>query len=423
VLAGDTLILDTLTLLWVIDFEYATRLHHGAMLRYVNYSREMLSRGHAVHLATLLPKDRLSESRDWFRSLQDEGVISGFVELHYQPPRSRVRLGAPVPHPAARNALLRHAQEITAGNVARTAADLGVNCVLLSSRRLMFLASRLPPGMPYAIDWADSFPLYHARQVRTHVRKRRWRQALSAVRPLTESALLERYYGRRAPLNLSISPADKLWLDRLTRRPATSAVVLNGVTLNGSAVTVARDPRRIIFSGNMSFPPNYEGALWFLDNVFPAVRARRPDAKLVLAGANPTPALVARAGAQVEVTGYVEDMNAEIQRSAVYVAPLVSGGGFKNKVVEAVANRTYVVATPLAVEFLAPRFHQFMSVASDPQRMAAAIVDVLDHPEQVAAKVDALYEQVAAEFSWSHRTTQLLNLLQTVRDKAAESRI
>jgi glycosyltransferase involved in cell wall biosynthesis len=164
----------------------------------------------------------------------------------------------------------------------------------------------------------------------------------------------------------------------------------------------------------MSFPPNYEGALWFLENVFPAVRARRPDAKLVLAGANPTPGLVARSGAQVEVTGYVDDMNAEIQRSAVYVAPLVSGGGFKNKVVEAVANRTYVVATPLAVEFLPPRFHQFMSVASDPQQMASAIVDVLEHPEQVAAKVDALYEQVAAEFSWSHRTAQLLDLLQRV---------
>lgn len=408
--------MDRLTLLWVIDFEYSTRLHHGAMLRYVNYSREMLSRGHAVHLATLLPDDRRAESRDWFRSLEDAGIISGFIELRYAPPRTRVRLGSPLVHPAPRNALLRAAQQETTDSVVRAAADLAANFLLLSNRRLMFLAARLPAGLPYAIDWTDSYPLYHVRQARALLRQRRWRRALSEVRPLTEAALLERYYGRRAPLNLTVSATDKQWFDRVTGKPAHSAVVLNGVCLDGAREAVARDARRIIFSGNMSFPPNQEGALWFLDNVFPAVLASRPDARLVLAGANPPPALLARVAANVEVTGYVEDMNAEIRRSAVYVAPLVSGGGFKNKVVEAIANRTYVVATPLAVEFLDPRFHRLMSVASDPHDMAAAIVDVLEHPDRVASKVDALYDQVAEEFSWSHRTTQLLELLATARE-------
>jgi glycosyltransferase involved in cell wall biosynthesis len=282
----------------------------------------------------------------------------------------------------------------------------------------MFLAVRLPAGLPYAIDWTDSYPLYYVRQARALLRQRRWHRALSEVRPLAEAAMMERYYGRRATLNLAVSPTDKQWLDRVTGQPARSAVVLNGVCLDGASETIARDPRRIIFSGNMSFPPNHEGALWFLDNVFPTVLARRPDTRLVLAGANPTPALLARAASNVEVTGYVEDMTAEIRRSSVYVAPLVSGGGFKNKVVEAIANRTYVVATPLAVEFLDPRFHQFMSVASAPHEMAAAVVDVLEHPDRVAPKVDALYEQVANEFSWAHRTTQLLDLLQGVRRQA-----
>jgi glycosyltransferase involved in cell wall biosynthesis len=121
----------------------------------------------------------------------------------------------------------------------------------------------------------------------------------------------------------------------------------------------------------------------------------------------------------VEVTGYVEDMHVEIRRSALYVAPLVSGGGFKNKVVEAIANRTYVVATPLAVEFLDSRFHRFMSVVSEPEAMADAIVTVLEQPGSVEAKVDALYDEVAAEFSWSHRTTELIDLLQTARRRVA----
>ena len=63
-----------------------------------------------------------------------------------------------------------------------------------------------------------------------------------------------------------------------------------------------------------------------------------PGSLLHDCGANPIPALLERASKNVVVTGFVEDLNREIACSEIFVAPLVSGGGFKNKVLEAIAN-------------------------------------------------------------------------------------
>lgn len=71
-----------------------------------------------------------------------------------------------------------------------------------------------------------------------------------------------------------------------------------------------------------------------LDHVFPGLLEQLPDAQLVIAGANPPAFLKARASPNIAITLYAEDLNREIARSALYVAPLTTGSGFKNKIVE-----------------------------------------------------------------------------------------
>jgi glycosyltransferase involved in cell wall biosynthesis len=168
---------------------------------------------------------------------------------------------------------------------------------------------------------------------------------------------------------------------------------------------------RLIFSGNMDFPPNYSAALWFLDYVLPRVLAQVPDAQFVVAGANPPSFLRERASSNVVITGYVEDLNAEIARSSLYVVPMVSGGGFKNKVVEAIVNRTYVVATPIAVEFLDPDTRGLIAVAESPTEMADIIVQLLRDPQICASRLAALYEHVVENFPWSKRAQELVAIV------------
>jgi glycosyltransferase involved in cell wall biosynthesis len=169
----------------------------------------------------------------------------------------------------------------------------------------------------------------------------------------------------------------------------------------------------------MNFPPNYEAALWFLDHVFPLVLSQRPDVCLVIAGANPTPALVERESKNVVVTGFVEDINREIACSEIFVAPLVSGGGFKNKVLEAIVNRTSVVATSIAVEFFPAAMRQVVTVADSPQEMAEAIMDVWNDPGRAKARAETLHELAIAQFSWARRASELVEI---ARKAIAQSR-
>jgi glycosyltransferase involved in cell wall biosynthesis len=121
--------------------------------------------------------------------------------------------------------------------------------------------------------------------------------------------------------------------------------------------------------------------------------------------------LVARANEDIEVTGYINDLRHEIARSELYVAPLICGGGFKNKLVEAIASGTFVVATSMAVEFLGSRARNLLLVADTPQQMADAIVAYFRAPQEFAANLEALKKIIDEEFSWENRAREFVEIV------------
>jgi len=111
------------------------------------------------------------------------------------------------------------------------------------------------------------------------------------------------------------------------------------------------EPRRVLFSGKMSYLPNILTAERLAARIWPLVRARVPDAELVLAGAAPVPA-VRRLGALdgVTVTGFVTDLRSLVRSAAVYAAPVSVGGGLKIKLMEAAELERPIVATSFALQ-------------------------------------------------------------------------
>ena len=104
-------------------------------------------------------------------------------------------------------------------------------------------------------------------------------------------------------------------------------------------------------SGVMRYAPNVEAALWFAREVWPLVRAERPEARFFLVGRDPPPAVQALDGKDgITVTGTVEDPADWIARAAVCVAPIRAAAGLQNKLLEAMAMAKAVVATPEANE-------------------------------------------------------------------------
>ena len=167
------------------------------------------------------------------------------------------------------------------------------------------------------------------------------------------------------------------------RRIAPSArihVLGNGIdTERFAAPAPPADAGVVIFTGLMNYGPNEQGVRWFADQVWPRVRAQRPEARFVVVGAAPTAAVKALTArdASIEVVGRVDAVQPYLWRSAVAVAPLQIARGLQNKVLEALAAGLPVVATPAVVEGLPPVARAGCVTAAEAVPFADAVIGLL----------------------------------------------
>ena len=403
--------LPALKILWVTGVDYAYGIEHGGHLRLFSLARELVSIGHEVYFAVCRKAtDDPLKRKTYLDELKREGVITGYFELQYEHPALLGKLAHMALYPPLSNYLLREAQASVKRSLKGIIVDTEINLCILSDRSLLFALPEIEDDVTTIVDWVDSFVLYQVRDIGLRLKKRQLRQAAQSLRHIIDVFVAESYYGKRCAANLVVSPVDKSCLDRVNRSPQKNRVLLNGVSGGPAAGDGRKIKNRIIFTGNMDFPPNYESAIWFIDHVLPLLLERQGDIKLVIAGANPVNELLMRAGRQVEVTGYVEDMRREIASSELYVAPLVCGGGFKNKIVEAITSGTFVVATSLGVEFLKPEMRDKLLVADKPEQMVEVILAYLENPQKFEPELAELRRLIDEELSWEHQARELAAL-------------
>jgi len=227
---------------------------------------------------------------------------------------------------------------------------------------------------------------------------------------------------------LVTSPTDKSALEnisnikcRISNLKHPIEVLPNGVDLEYfTPGTDARQPETVVFSGKMSYHANITAALYLAHQVMPLVWARQPTVRLIIAGSQPSPAIRKLADtypARVQVTGYLPDLRAPLRQAGVAAAPLLYGAGIQNKVLEAMACGTPVVASPLAVSALRVQPGQDCLVASSPQTFAEAILTVLNDPTLCERMSAAGRRYVETHHDWNTIAAQLESIyLKTVSD-------
>ena len=199
-----------------------------------------------------------------------------------------------------------------------------------------------------------------------------------------------------------------------TLNPALPVLVIpNGVdTYTFRPRPVGRIPA-LLFVGNYEYPPNVDAALRLATEIFPAVQAEVPEARLWLVGNAPPPALMALASESVRVTGRVPDVRPYLARAGAFVSPLRLGAGIKNKVLEALAMGCPVAATPLSVDGIAVLDGESALIAPA-EGLAAACVRLLRDPDlrtRMGVAGRALIEQ---QYSWAGVAAQYAALYREV---------
>jgi sugar transferase (PEP-CTERM/EpsH1 system associated) len=161
------------------------------------------------------------------------------------------------------------------------------------------------------------------------------------------------------------------------------------------------EPELVVMTGVMRYAPNVEAALWFAREVWPRIRAARPQARFALVGRDPVPALLALDGRDgIRVTGTVPDTGDWIARAAVCVAPIRAAAGLQNKLLEAMAMARPVVATPEANEGIGAAAGRDLLLAREPDAFAGAVLRLLADRERAETLGRAARAFVEAHWTW-----------------------
>lgn len=231
---------------------------------------------------------------------------------------------------------------------------------------------------------------------------RRWHAAAYSWVQSRRLMAFERQAARSADATLVVSSQDAASLQRLD--PGIRATVIaNGIDVDHYAgYPIAEDGPDLVFTGKMDFRPNIDAMMWFGAEVWPQVKAARPDARLWIAGQRPSRRLDGlRADPRVTVTGSVEDIRSVIARAAVYIAPLRVGGGTRFKLLEAMAMRRAIVSTRLGAEGFEVESGREMILADTAASFADAVLDLLGDPARRAALGERGQAFARARYDWS----------------------
>lgn len=178
-------------------------------------------------------------------------------------------------------------------------------------------------------------------------------------------------------------------------------VIPNGVDTDFFHPLAIEKDHDLIFSGNMGYPPNINGAEYLVHEIMPLVWGRLPQSKVILAGANPTPAVRALASDKVTVTGWVDDMRPWYARAKVFIAPMQIGTGLQNKVMEAMAMQLPVITSPLANQALKAKPGTELLIGNNPSDYAQHILSLLNDHEQSNKLSISGFNFVMEHFQWS----------------------
>lgn len=176
---------------------------------------------------------------------------------------------------------------------------------------------------------------------------------------------------------------------------------------------ISREPATLVVSGKMSYHANVSMVMHLVEDIMPLVWAMRDDTKVWIVGKDPPKTVRTMADdPRITVTGTVDDIRTYLLRATIAVAPVTYGAGIQNKVLEAMACATPVVASPQAVSALDISPGIELLTAQDPAEYARTILNLLRYKDFRSRMGQAGRAFVEKHHQWSGIASQLEGIYQ-----------
>lgn len=216
----------------------------------------------------------------------------------------------------------------------------------------------------------------------------------------------------------AMTPEDDKTLKELGAEVPTCIAPV-GVNMDDYIVHSQPDTKVVFHIGAMDWMPNQEGIHWFLNEVWPKVLTKVPDARLRLAGKKMPDYIKAYASSSVEVNDFVEDGKGFIGQGGIMIVPLFSGSGMRVKIVEGMAMGKAILSTSIGAEGIGGKEGQEYLIANDANTFTEKVIYLLTHPEvqhELGRNARKYAENTFGNNAIGARLIAFYEYLQTVED-------
>jgi polysaccharide biosynthesis protein PslH len=225
-----------------------------------------------------------------------------------------------------------------------------------------------------------------------------------------KSAAYEARLFKHFDLITMVSEQDAALTRELVHNQQLVAVSPNGV--DATAFTpglVEPQPDTLIFGGALRYEANFEAMQYFLKEAYPLIKQRRSKVTLRITGSTEQAHLDALAlDNSVTLTGVVTDVRQEVARAWVSIAPILSGGGTRLKILESMALGTPVVATSKGAEGIEAFDGQHLLIANNARAFAECVVGLLANRTQREQLAQQARQLVVERYDWKAIGRQFL---------------
>lgn len=274
--------------------------------------------------------------------------------------------------------------------------------VILSTQELAICGTYIGRAVPAAVRVVDLHNLDHLLGQQA-IRNRQ--PSIGACRRLRELERVESNLFSYADGVFACSEADLgMALKINSGKLAFGAVVPNGVSCD--RISFDCEPSKpgsehVLFCGSLSYGPNVDGLEWFHAAVWPLIRHRLPQARLMVVGRGFDPSRLRSllVDDSVDLIGEVDDLQPYYMKAGVSVCPVRMGSGTRLKILEAMAYGNPVVSTSIGCEGLSVVDGEDLLIRNSAGEFAKAVVDLISKPadferirSEARRRVERLYE-------------------------------
>lgn len=200
-----------------------------------------------------------------------------------------------------------------------------------------------------------------------------------------------------------IAETEKSLFESTISNNGTLKVLGNGIdqSLFNPCVNKPTDSTNILFSGVMDYKPNIDAVLWFVKHCWEDIQKQIPNAKLIIAGMNPSPTIVKLGEASnIEVTGFVDDIKPYFDQSHIFIAPFQIARGVQNKVLQAMACALPVVCTPLGAEGILCQDMTDIIIADDAKIFTKQTIELANNIELRDKIGQSAFSTINSHYGW-----------------------